>query len=222
MTLRKLLCACLLAGSAVGPAVAATISVSGTPFAERGTRWNLSGFADCAQHGPVATNVGTFSGSVPRSRPFLPGSQCGDAASVQVRNGPDGHGREHLGIHSNDLRVVEWVLPENTREVVFRAQDIADVRFGTEWQTEKFELRAGGAIATIHSQPNGTANWFRIVFAPGDERRITGEMFPTADRTDGWRIDSVSTAPIPLPATPLLLVSALGLGVAIARRRTRA
>lgn len=212
------LLALALASLLAGPSLAATITISNTPFTPViGTPDNFADFSACHQRGALSTDVGTFSAG---GRAGGGGAVCGRHDSGQVRNG-ENYGRDgEAYLDSNDVSKLKWTLPKTTRAVQFVLQDVND-RPGTKG----FALSAGSVTKTIGRQANGALNYVTVLFDANDDRSIGMHMQRgTLPGFDGFGLTAVTVtpAPVPLPASALLLAGGIGtLIVAGGLRRRR-
>ncbi|MFO1104668.1 MAG: VPLPA-CTERM sorting domain-containing protein [Amaricoccus sp.] len=221
---RYRLLALALASVLASPSVAATITISDTPFAGTNAATssihdNFASFSTCSQDGAITTSVGSFS---PGGRAGGGGSVCGRNNSEQVRSG-ENYGRDgHAYLDSNDVSRLKWTLPSDTRKVQFVLQDVND-RPGTKG----FKLTAGSATETIHRQANGALNYVTVLFDPDEVKEIGMHMWrKTTKGFDGFGLTGVKIthgpAPVPLPASAFLLAGGLGALALVRRRRSAA
>lgn len=212
MCLVKLVAAAFVV--AATSAGAATITVGDDPWTDPGLiREDFSGFSVCGQNGDLATSVGRFSAS---GGPGEKGTVCGNASVAQVREGTpeyialSGRHGSPFWLDSNDNTRVTF--EPISRRVQFLMSDLADVR-------GFFRLDAGDKSYEINTkQENGGLWFFTVLFDEGEDRVI----HLTSTRNDGFSIGPVTVAPVPLPATGLLLLGGVGVLAAAARRRRAA
>ena len=211
MYLVKLVAAAFAVATSAG---AATITVGDDPWTDPGLiREDFSGFPVCGQNGDLTTSVGRFSAS---GGPGEKATVCGNASVAQVREGTpeyielSGRHGSPFWLDSNDNTQVTF--EPISRAVQFLMSDLADVR-------GFFRLDAGNASYEINSkQANGGLWFFTVLFDEGEDRVI----HLTSTRNDGFGIGPVTAAPIPLPATGLLLLGGMGALAAAAWRRRAA
>jgi len=171
---------------------------------------------------PIALNPGDFSET----------GTCGygesvinDGCSVALKSdpdAPDAFGRfDPWGgqwIDSQDLAEVTWTLsPGRTfNRLIFALTDAYDQPYNEDLGESFFTLSVDGADWSIDQQEaNGTLHWITVLFG---EDRTEAEIHFSTRLNDGWGIRAAMVAPVPLPATGLLMVAGLG-GLATVRRR---
>jgi hypothetical protein len=217
----------------VGSALSARDSFigSGTVIGE-----DFEGFAACPQSscasGTISTGVGSFTGY--GSAISNGGSQVAPKAQIVVRNStPNPYGRFNVTsggtnwLDSNDRAGIQWDLPgladvPMIKRIAFLLTDVDDVG------SFDFILKAidTGAddLADAYIQlnnkglSNGTLHLVTMLFSdPVKDLRIVMKN----GVGDGFGVDGVRMSVVPLPASALLLLGALG-GLAAVRRRKKA
>ena len=217
MMFSRLLLAALVAGTTSASATsasAATITVGDPEWTGPGLiREDFSSYGVCAQTGDLVTPGGRFSVS---GGPGEQGTVCGDASSAEVRQGTpeyialSGRRGADYWLDSNDNTAMRFQT--HSRKVQFLTSDLADVN-------GFFRLNAGNASYEINGkQPNGGLWLFSVVFDQGEDRVI--DLIST--RNDGFGVGPVTVAPIPLPATGMLLLGGVVALAAVRRLRRKA
>ncbi len=186
----------------------------------RTTVEDFEGFAGAvgtgAEVSPVTTAVGTFTtiGATGSGGSVIGG---GDALTVRTQ-GSNGFGRVNTTVggsyylDSNDTFGVDWdaMLGNGAafNSLAFSLSDAAD-------QGARLRISAGGdELETLLNLPNGNVQFVVVSF----ENAVTGASIELANmnaagtmRTnDGFGIDDVVIAAVPVPAAGLLLLGGLG------------
>lgn len=185
----------------------------------------------CA-NGTINTNVGQFTGIAPSITNG--GSQVAPKDRVVVRtNTPDPFGRFNVTpdgknwLDSNDMYGIKWevpgmaALPMITRIafLLTDVDDVGDIAFQLLARNlGDYEFQAESLKLDGTDLPNGTLHLVTMLFSdPVKDLRI--KMLN--GKGDGFGVDGVRMAVVPLPAAGLLLLGALG-GLAAMRRRKKA
>lgn len=186
----------------------------------------------------VATAAGTIAGVSPRpgsGRTAINGGEGLEVRDTALHSAADftaKWGRQNMSaggknwLDSNDLKQMVWTIDADSGfgkfdRLSYFLTDVGDIR-GTDFTVT---VSAGGTEATTHitRQANGTINLVRILL-DGFVDKATVTM--TSNVNDGFGIDDLTVAqvaPIPLPATGLLLCAGIGGLIAAGRMRaTRA
>jgi hypothetical protein len=155
-------------------------------------------------------------------------SLINDGCSVAVKDGesPRPYGRfDPFGgpwIDSQDRPRIVWTVERDApfTTIRFALTDAFDQprddRFGGE---SHFSLSAGDAIWRIASrEANGTLHWLEVVF---DEPTTRAKLTFRTRLNDGWGVRAAGVAPVPLPASALMLLGGAGLLAALRRSRGR-
>jgi hypothetical protein len=178
-----------------------------------------------------STNVGTFVGG---GGSFPDGSTAincglGDGLSSCVRTGNVGDrydvdGDEAL-LDSNDMERVVWSIPGGSalsqfNQIAFLVTDIDDVQF------VRFTIEAAGSLVGLTTVANtvtgGLASGrLHLVTMAFDDFVSDLTITMTNGRNDGFGIDAIAIAAVPVPAAGLLLLGGLG-GLAALKRRKKA
>lgn len=166
----------------------------------------------------TGTNVGDFTG-IPTSGS---GDSVIDSGDLLAVSDDTSFGRENTTVggsqwlDSNDNQGIAWdVLAGGSffNSVAFSLSDAADT--GAE-----LTVAAGGSdLTTFIDQANNTVDWIVISFGTGVDSAFVSLTNDIAN--DGFGIDDVTIAAVPLPAGAALMLTGLG-GLAIARRRKAA
>ena len=149
------------------------------------------------------------------------GSAVGGGVGLEVRQG-DVSGRQNTTIggskwlDSNDLSQMIWSVgdalgPFNT--LMFMLTDVGDIK-GTNFSIMVDGANIEAETAYIPRQKNGAINLVRILL-DGDAEDATVTL--SSAHNDGFSIDDIAIAHVPLPPAALLLLAGLG-GLAATRR----
>lgn len=191
----------------------------------------FEGFTACpgatCDSGTINSNVGTFTGF--GGHPANPGgSQVDPRGEIVVRtNTPNPFRRFDVEggsnwLDSNDLNGIQWDIPGASslpalRKLAFFLTDVDDVG------SVNFEISADGTMfdsiltGLQGRQTNGTLNLVTLSFS---ESVSDLQIRMTAGVGDGFGIDGIRVAAVPLPAAGLMLLGAIG-GLGAMRMRKR-
>jgi hypothetical protein len=196
---------------------------------------DFEGFAACPQSlcasGTISSGVGSFTGY---GTVFSGGlSQVEPKAEIVVRNNtPKPYGRFNVApnggtnwLDSNDREGIMWsvLAPGSTylKRIAFLLTDLDDVNkviFSITVMDGSTTLATLPRASTTTNLGDGKLHLVTLFFAkPTDDIRIKMINGPG----DGFGIDGVRVAAVPLPAGGVLLLAALG-GLALLRRRRTA
>jgi hypothetical protein len=197
---------------------------------------NFDGFTACdgtngasCSFEPLDTAVGRFTGIGPTISNG--GSQVAPKDKVVIRsdspnafNRFDVTGTDGTWLDSNDMNGIAWEIPgdsglANITKIAFFLTDVDDVG------NVRFNISADGHDNLFHmvtwpagKQPDGTLFLVKMLFSDAVDNLAIKMKSGT---NDGFGVDGVMVAAVPLPAAGFLLVGALG-GLAALRRRRKA
>ncbi|MCU0853761.1 MAG: VPLPA-CTERM sorting domain-containing protein [Rhodobacteraceae bacterium] len=170
----------------------------------------------------INTSVGTFTSTQ--------AGQLGmtvrtlDAATTPFSGRRDMTSADNSGqwLDSNDSEKVVWTImfTQTIKALGFFMTDVNDIDASMTAQfangaTEVFNLSFSGVGGTA---PNGQISYITALFDSG----VTSVTFHVDKPNDGWGIDDVSVAEVPLPAPALMLLGGLGALAAVRRKRKSA
>lgn len=179
--------------------------------------------------GPLSTAVGTFS---TLGGTGTGGSVIGTGTQLSLKNDtqpPNNFGRFNTTpggswfLDSNDTDGIRWDISASNlfRTVGFTLSDAADQ--GARLVISSVLGTVTTDLATLANRPNAEVNLITIDFGElvSEATILFSNTYAKDRRNDGFSLDDVFVAPIPLPAPLLMLLAALGALVAL-RRRTGA
>jgi len=177
-----------------------------------------------------ATSVGQFTGITPSIT--TGGSQVDPKGKIVIRsdtpnafNRFDVEGTDGNWLDSNDMNGINWDIPgssslsSNITKIAFFLTDVDDVG------NLNFSITASGDVTSYNvsnaptsGRPDGELLLVTMLFS---EAVSDLNIQMISGTNDGYGIDGITVAAVPLPAGGVLLLTALG-GVAALRRKRKA